>query len=60
MSILNPMEDAIGLERYLFGIQERARILTFIREQATTGTADYEHKLTKLADAIERGEHEQP
>jgi hypothetical protein len=59
MSILSPMEDAIDLERYLLGIQERARILAFIREQAAKGTADYEHKLTKLADAIERGEHEE-
>ena len=38
--------------------QERKAVLRFIREQATKGTADLEHKLTKLADAIERGEHE--
>lgn len=37
---------------------EQGRIVRFIREQATKGTADYEHKLMKLADAIERGEHE--
>ncbi len=40
-------------------VDEREAVLAFIREQATKGTADYEHKLTKLADAIERGEHEQ-
>ena len=39
-------------------VEERKAVLAFIREQATKGTADYEHKLTKLADAIERGEHE--
>jgi hypothetical protein len=37
---------------------EQGRIVRFIRKQATKGTADYEHKLMKLADAIERGEHE--
>lgn len=58
MSILDPSQDTAELAVYLSAIQERGLILAFIREQATKGTADYEHKLTKLADAIERGEHE--
>lgn len=39
-------------------VDERDAVLRFIRKQAIKGTADYEHKLMKLADAIERGEHE--
>lgn len=37
---------------------ERTRALAYIRAQALKGTADDEVKLTRLAGAIERGEHE--
>ena len=37
---------------------ERESIVTFLRAEAKNGTADWEYRLTKLAEAIERGEHE--
>ena len=40
-------------------ICEREEVLTFLRTEAKRGTADWEYRLTKLAEAIERGDHEQ-
>jgi len=51
------LEEQAFVERLTRARQLEA-ILTYIRAQALKGTADDEVKLTRLVDAIERGEHE--
>jgi hypothetical protein len=44
--------------RSLGALVERAKVAHFLRAEAINGTADFEFKVNKLADAIERGDHE--
>ena len=49
-----PLKEMLRLTR----LRGRESIVAFIRDQATKGTAYEERKLMKLADMIERGDHE--
>lgn len=40
-------------------IYEREHVIAYLRQEASSGSADFEHKMNKIIAAIERGEHEQ-